>query len=153
MRITTAALAAAAILFMAAEANAGGGAVTGGDATAMIAGRQAGMRMSGAIMASMKAAIDAKADVKTQTFAARSLAAWARAVPGMFAEGSNVPSTEALPAVWTDRAGFEAKAAAYADAAAKLGDAAKAGDADAFAAQWTAVRTACGACHDAYKKP
>ena len=99
----------------------------------------------------MKAVIDSGADVKTQAFAARSLAAWAKAVPGMFPAGSE--GGGALPTVWSDRAGFEARAAGYAAAAGKLADAAKAGDVAAFAAAFGEVRTACSACHDSYKKP
>jgi cytochrome c556 len=147
MRIGTAALAMAAMVFVGATAHAG----EGSDASATIAGREAGMRMSGAIMGNMKAVIDAGGDVKTQGFAARSLAGWAKAIPGMFPAGSE--GGDALPTVWSDRAGFEARAAAYAAAAGRLADAAKAGDAAGFAAAWSEVRTACGACHDSYKKP
>lgn len=158
MRIGTLALATAAVFFTGVVASGEGRAVpppltvTGADATGVIAGRQAGMRMSGAIMGGIKGAIDRGDDVKAQAFAARALAGWAKAVPGMFPVGSDVAPTDALPAVWADRAGFEAKAAAYADAATKLADLAKAGDTAGFAAQWAVVRTTCGACHDAYKK-
>jgi cytochrome c556 len=149
MRIGTAALAAAALLFAGAAAHAGDGA----DASGVIAGRQAGMLMSGGLMGGFKGAIDRGDDVKSQAFPARALATWAKAIPGMFPAGSGEGDTDALPAVWSDRAGFEAKAAAYAEAAAKLAELAKAGDKAGFAAQFQVVRGACGACHDSYKKP
>ena len=147
MRYGLGALAAAAMVFATAAASAGDGK----DASGTIAGREAAMMMSGALMGSMKGAIDRGDDVKSQGFAARTLAGWAKAIPGMFPAGSE--GGDALPAVWSDRAGFEAKATAYAAAATKLADAAKAGDKPGFAAAWGEVRTACGACHDSYKKP
>lgn len=149
MRIGTAALAAAGLLLIGAAAHAGEGADTSG----VIEGRQAGMMLSGALMGQIKGAIDRGDDLKSLGFATRALANWARAVPGMFPEGSVEGDTDALPAVWTDRAGFEAKAAAYADATAKLAELARAGDAAGFAQQFGVVRGTCQSCHDTYKKP
>jgi cytochrome c556 len=153
MRIGTIALAASAALLVTTAASGGHAAVAGPDLTGVVKGRQAGMRMSGAIMAGIKGAIDRGDDVKTQVFAARALTSWANALPGMFPEGSNIAPTEAMPTVWTDGAGFKAKADAYAAATTKLGAAAQAGDKAAFAAAWAEVRGTCGACHDAYKEP
>jgi cytochrome c556 len=148
MRYGTAALAAAAIMFATAAASAGEDKPAAG----VIEGRQAAMRMSGAVLGAMKGAIDRGDDVKNQGFPASALASWAKAIPGMFPAGSAGPDSGALPAVWSDRAGFEAAAAAYAAAAGKLGDAARAGDTAAFAAAWTQVRATCGGCHDKYKQ-
>ncbi len=156
MRIGTLAFAASAMLLIGTAASASGGKAQAGpglDASGAIAGRQAGMRMSGALMGAIKGGIDRGDDVKTFAFAARSLAGWAKAVPGMFPEGSGVAPSNALPVVWSDRAGFEAKAAAYATEAGKLADLAKASDTAGFAAQWAVVRASCNACHDVYKKP
>ncbi len=123
------------------------------DADALIAARQAGFRLAGANFGAMKAAIDAKGDVKAQAFAARALAGWAKAMPGLFPAGSDGGTTTAAPALWSDRAGFEKAAATFQTEAGKLADLAKAGDADGFAAQWTVVRGTCGACHTAYRVP
>jgi cytochrome c556 len=154
MRIGTIALAASALLLVTTAASAGGHAAAAGpDLSGVVKGRQAGMRMSGAIMGGIKGAIDRGDDVKTQAFAARSLAGWANALPGMFPEGSNVAPTEAMPAIWTDWAGFKAKSDAYVAATAKLVAATQSGDKAAFAAAAGEVRAACGACHDAYKQP
>jgi cytochrome c556 len=156
MRIGTVGLAAAALLLATAAASARESkavSVDATDAAGVIAGRHAGMLMSAALMGGIKAAIDRGDDVKTQAFAARALAGWAKAVPGMFPDGTNLAPTHALPAVWTDRAGFNAKAEAYAAATAKLVTAAGAGDKEAFAAAFGEIRGACGACHDAYKQP
>jgi cytochrome c556 len=117
----------------------------------IVAARQSAYALSGANFASMKAAADAGADVHALVFPARALARWARTLPTLFPAGTNLPSSHALPTVWSDRAGFEARAAAYAEAARLLAEAAQSGDRAAFLAQWTAVRAACGACHDTYK--
>ena len=120
---------------------------------AIVAGRQAGFLLSGATFASMKGAIDRGEDVKGQQFAARALARWARTVPSVFPKGTDVAPTAALPLVWSDRKGFEAKAADYAAAAIKLAQLANAGDKAGFAAQWAETRKTCSACHDTYRKP
>lgn len=157
MRIGTIALAASAILFAAAAASASGGAGAGAgttaaaDPVALVKGRQAGMRMSGALMGSIKGAIDRGDDVKPLAFAARSIASWADAIPGLFPEGSNVAPTGALPTVWSDAPGFAAQAAAYKAAADKLSAAAGAGDKAAFAAAFAEVRASCSSCHSDYK--
>lgn len=120
----------------------------------VIKGRQGAMMLSGVAMASIKGAIDAGQPPASQRFATRSLSRWAHAVPGMFPEGSGLEAgvpTNAKPEIWSDRAGFEARAADYATAADRLAELATGDDAEAFAAQWTAVRATCQACHDAYK--
>lgn len=117
-----------------------------------IAARQAAFALSAATFGGMKGAIDRQESVRTQVFAARALAKWANALPSMFPEGSGEGATRAKPEIWTDRAGFEAKAAAYAAAATTLAEKAAADDAEGFAAQWQAVRETCGSCHTAYRK-
>jgi cytochrome c556 len=117
----------------------------------IVAARQSAYTLSGGAFASMKFAADAGADVRSLVFPARALARWARTLPGMFPAGTNLPSSHALPAVWSDRAGFEARAAAYAAAAERLAETAQSGDRAAFLIQWAAVRATCGACHDSFK--
>ena len=126
----------------------------GGDAAGIIAGRQAGMMLSGVAMGAMKAAIDAGQAPSTQRFNSRAVARWAHAVPGMFPADSGPGAgveTHAKAEVWSDRAGFEARAADYAAAADWLAELAAGEDAAAFAAQWTVVRQSCQSCHDVYK--
>ena len=114
--------------------------------------RRASMFMSGAIMSSMKAGIDAGASPRSQVFPAGTLARWAGALPGVFPAGSgDVTGTKARPEIWTARADFDARAAALAAAATRLQELAQADDAAGFAAQWTEVRASCQSCHDAYK--
>lgn len=154
MRRTTMGLAAAALMLAGSvAASAGGHAAAPDSQSDVIAGRQAAFRMSGALMGSMGAVAKSGGDVKTQAFAARALASWAKALPGMFPAGSTAANSAALPAIWSDRATFEARAADYAAAADKLAELAKAGDNAGFAAQLGAVGKTCGACHDGYRKP
>ena len=151
MRVGWAALAIATLGFGVAVAGQQATTVPQ-DARSIVEARRAAYMMSGANMAAMKRAIDAGEDVRPLTFAARSLAGWALALPGMFPKGSDVAPSVALPAVWSDRAGFEAKAADYAAAADRLAKLAAANDKQGFAEQWAVVRKSCADCHAGYKK-
>ena len=133
----------------------GGAANAQGEGAAgVVKGRQAGMMLSGVAMGAIKASIDAQQAPSTQRFNSRALARWAHAVPGMFPAGSGAEAgvpTHAKPEIWSDRAGFEARAADYAAAADRLAELAAGDDAAAFSAQWTVVRASCQACHTPYK--
>ena len=116
----------------------------------IVAARQSAFHLSAATLGGLKPVIDGAGDVKPLAFAARGLARWARTLPRMFPEGTS-EGTRARPEIWTNRADFEAKAAAYAAAADSLAAAAQAGDKTAFAERWEAVRGTCNACHDLYR--
>jgi len=117
----------------------------------VVAARRTAMFLSGGSLAAMKSAADGGGDLKLLVPGARGLERWAGILPGMFPAGTDVGPTAARPDVWSDRAGFEAAAAAYGRAAGQLAAAADAGDRAAFQARWTEVRGTCGACHDNYK--
>ena len=119
----------------------------------IVAARQSAFALSNADFAQMKAQAEAGVDVHTLAFPARVLARWARTLPAMFPAGTNLPGSKALPPVWSDRAGFEARAAAYAAAATALVEAAQSGDRAAFTTQWAAVRQTCSDCHATYRAP
>jgi cytochrome c556 len=59
--------------------------------------------------------------------------------------------TEALPAIWTNRADFDAKMADFQREAAALAQVAASGDVDATKAQFGTTAGTCKACHDKYK--
>jgi cytochrome c556 len=120
----------------------------------IVAARQAAFHLSGAAMGNMKAAIDRGDDPKTQAYAARGVAKWARALPTMFpvATAAVTPS-RAKAEIWANKADFEAKAAAYAEAATALAAAAAGGDKAAFASAHVATGATCKACHDLYQAP
>jgi cytochrome c556 len=78
----------------------------------------------------------------------------AKALPTWFPAGSGQsadPKSEALPVVWTDAAGFQAKAKTFADAAAKFDAIAQSGNAAAVGAAFHDVGAACKGCHETYK--
>ncbi|MBV9346337.1 MAG: cytochrome c [Pseudolabrys sp.] len=67
-----------------------------------------------------------------------------------FAPGTGrdaVPKTRATPAVWTQRADFEAALMRLITETDAIGSAAKSGNLDAVKAQWLKVAEACGGCH------
>ena len=68
-----------------------------------------------------------------------------------FPEGSETGmETEAAPAIWSDRAGFEAKIAAL-KASADAGVAAAPADLDGLKAVFGPLTQNCGACHETYR--
>jgi cytochrome c556 len=127
--------------------------VSGPDA---IAARQAGMDMSVITLRSMGDAMKAGAETKSQGFEAAVLAKWAKAVPQMFppgtVKGETSTNTQALPAIWRERAGFDRAAANYTVATARLVALATANDTAGFIKQLEEVNQACMSCHTRYKE-
>lgn len=135
-----------------AEEAAGTGA--GQSPQQLVAARQAAFHLSAAAMGNMKGAIDRGDDPKSQAFAARGVAKWAKALPGTFPDSTaSVTPSRARGEIWANRSDFEARAAAYAQAADALVAAAVAGDKAAFAAAHAATVATCKACHDLYQAP
>jgi len=120
-----------------------------------VAARQASLDMSVIAFGALQNAARTGADVSKSVYTATGLARWAKVLPTLFpagtGEGSVSVMTQARPMIWSDRAGFEARAANYAAQTEKLVQLAKAGDADGFKAQVGEVSKACDACHAAYK--
>jgi len=132
----------------------GGAAAASPSPQQVVAARQAALHLSGAAMGNMKAAIDRGDEPKTQAYAARGVAKWARALPTTFpASTQGIMPSRARAEIWADKADFEAKAAAYAAAAEALAAAASGGDKAAFAAAHAATVATCKACHDLYQAP
>lgn len=120
-------------------------------AAEIVAARRAAMMMSGATFGALRAQANAE-NLKRAGFPARGLNAWAKAIPGMFPPGTEIPPTEALPVVWTDRAGFETAAQTLAIATSAVSQAVAANDKTAYAAALDQVGKACSGCHDKYRK-
>lgn len=73
-------------------------------------------------------------------------------VEALFPAGSETGDTKASPKIWEDMAGFKAAEAKFeADVAAAIAAAPQ--DLDAFKAQFGAVASNCGACHQTYRLP
>ena len=120
-------------------------------AAELVAARQAGMDMSAATLTLLKNASSNKVPLKNLAFPAGGLAKWATALPTLFADSTKGAKSEAKPEVFTDRAGFNAKAQAYIDATKALAAAAAADDKPAFDAALASTGAACKGCHDSYK--
>jgi cytochrome c556 len=123
-------------------------------AAEIVAARQAAFAMSAATLGSIKTVLDSDRPIDGLAFTAGGLNRWATALPSMFPAGTGpdaIPTTRAKSEIWSDRAGFEAKAAEYQAATARLRDAVTAGDRAAANEAWTAARATCGSCHDAYR--
>jgi cytochrome c556 len=121
-----------------------------------IAARQASLDMSSITFRSMGDAMKAGREAKSQGYAAAALAKWAKALPRMFppgtGKGETPANTQALTAIWRDRAGFDQTAANYAAATARLAALAAANDTAGFTRQLEEVNQACGFCHSRYKE-
>jgi cytochrome c556 len=122
----------------------------------VIAARQASLDMSSITFRAMGDAMKAGREAKSQGYAAAALAKWAKALPRMFpagtGEGETSTNSQALPAIWRDRAGFDLTAANYADATARLAAQAAANDTAGFTRQLEEVDQVCRSCHARYKE-
>jgi cytochrome c556 len=138
-----------ALLTVVLLASAGAARADGPD---LIELRQAGQDLVLGTFGGIHAVVDANGDIKKLDGSAKALQRWMMIFPSLFPAGTEQGhDTKALPAVWSDRAGFEKAAATFSDAAGKLADIAKTGDTNAFAAQVKVVGNACGACHHDYR--
>lgn len=93
-------------------------------------------------------------DLDTAEFAKRAahVAALAKMLDEGFPPGSDKGAdTEALPAIWTERADFDKKMAAFVTETAALATLSAGGDIDAIKAQFGKTAATCKACHDDYK--
>lgn len=94
-------------------------------------------------------------DAQVASAAAANLAALAAIdQAGYWVEGTDtsIEGSRAMPAIWSDMAGFEAEQVKLADTTAAL--AAVAGDGlDAMKAAFGPVGQSCGSCHESYRQP
>jgi len=122
----------------------------------IVKARQASLEMSAVTFGAMKQALAGGTAASELGFQAHALANWSAALPTLFPAGTGQGQagvdTKAKPEIWTNRAGFDAKAADYAAATAKLADLAKAGDTPGFTAQFAVVKKTCDACHSDFKE-
>lgn len=151
--ILVGALLAACVIAIAGNVQRAGAQSAGLTADQYIAIRKAGQDLVGANFADMKRAVDAHTmDVKPFKDNANAIVAWFKVFPSLFPPGTDKGDTKALPAVWSDRAGFEKAAADVRTAAAALARAADSNDSSAFAAAFQETGKACGACHRNYRQ-
>lgn len=151
--IALAALATTAIAVQAQTKPAKPAAAAAPTAEEIVAARQSAMVMSVGATSAMRSAAANGTPVKNLAFVANGLAKWGTALPAMFAPSTAKVPSRAKPEVWTDQAGFAAKAKDFADATAALAAAAKADDKDGFAAALASTNASCKGCHDAFQAP
>lgn len=122
----------------------------------IVAARQASFHMSAVTLGAIKTQLDAGAPSQGTGFAAAGLNKWATVLPTMFPAGTGSDAlpgvTKARPEIWTNRADFDAKAAAYVAATADLQAKVAASDTPGALEAWAAVRGTCQSCHDAYRE-
>ena len=117
-----------------------------------IAVRQAGQDLLFGTFTGIRGVVAAKGDITKLEQPAKAMARWIRVFPSLFPPGSDKGEhTKALPAIWSNHAGFVKAADRLAVAADKLATDAKAGNRDAVVAQIKVVGHACGACHREFK--
>jgi cytochrome c556 len=143
-------------LIVAVVAGLAAGGMVGGATVAfaqadVIKERQENRKQAGATMRAIKGVIDAKGDVKTIVPQAAKLKELEVAFIKLFPAGSDKGETKALPAIWTDMAGFQATNKAANDAYDKLAVAAGSGDLAAVTVAFGDTGKACGACHDKFR--
>jgi cytochrome c556 len=119
----------------------------------LVLARQAGMAMSASTLNLLRGASTNGTPLKNLAFPAGGLAKWAAAAPALFADSTRTATSRALPAVWTNKADFAAKAKAFADSTKALANAAKAEDKAAFDAALASTAASCKGCHDTYQAP
>jgi len=131
------------------------GAMVGGATIALaqadvVKERQENRKQTAAAMRAIKGVIDAKGPTAPAVEQAAKLKTLEAAFVKMFPPGSD-KDTKALPAVWTDMAGFQAASKAADAAYDKLAAAAGSGDQAALATAFADTGKACGACHDKFR--
>lgn len=94
---------------------------------------------------------DSNGDLNAIADQANKMAALDKAFAGLFPPDSDKDAkTLAAPAIWSDRAGFDAANQRATDAALKLATLAKDGKRDALADQYRELGKTCGECHRSY---
>jgi len=138
-----------------ALAAAGTMALAAPSASSAIAQRQAGFKDMGRAMKVLKGQVSSgTVDRAAAVAAAKTIAANARTQKTLFPAGSGASSgvkTDALGAVWSDRATFDAQMAKLAAEADKLVSVAGTGNGSALDAQFTATGKVCSACHRQFR--
>ena len=112
----------------------------------LVDARQAAMKEDGGILRGAKDLSGAEAVAAADTLI-RNFTNF----PALFAEGSIVGDSKALPVIWEDWDGFTAIFATALQGAKDMRAAAEAGDAAAYAAALQTIGGTCGQCHQNYR--
>ena len=118
----------------------------------VVQARRATYFLSTQAVGQIKAGIEEGGDLRRTISGAKMLAGWAKVLPTMFPEGTNIEGSRALDRVWSDRAGFEALADDYRQAAEDLAQIAASGDRSDTHAAFKKMASTCHACHTQYRE-
>lgn len=132
------------------------GAMVGGTTLALaqgdaIAQRKQNRKDTGAAFAAVRKIVTDKAPTAGAVRHAAKLKELEAAFMKLFPPGSDKGETKALPAIWTDMAGFQAASKAADAAFDKLAVAAGSGDMALLATAAGDVGKACAGCHNTYR--
>ena len=122
----------------------------------IVSARKAAMTMSLITIGDLKRRVEKGAPASEQSFLARSLANWARALPGMFpagTAGTDKPFDDhARPEIWTQWPAFERCASDYIEKTEKLKELTTEGkDPAAVKMQIDLVSRSCNGCHEPFR--
>ena len=123
----------------------------GTDPAQIIRERREGLKAVGAHMEAMGAIAQARGDTAPAVARIDAIQAFFVNFPDRFPASTQAGDTKALPAVFTDRAGFAAAHGGLASPLANLRAVAASGDSAAFGPALQQMGAACGACHRAYR--
>ena len=112
--------------------------------------RQALMKSNGASAGTLNKMVTGEVpfDAAAATSALETIAQNVAAFPTLFPEGSDIGETRAGPAIWSDRAGFEAAAAKLVADATAAASITTLGDLEAA---FPTIGGDCGGCHREYR--
>jgi cytochrome c556 len=132
-----------------------GTAAAQADLSRTVTERREGLRGVGQQMEAMAAIARAGSDprpaVERVEAVQRFFVNFGQRFPAGTQQGAAGLDTRALPAIWTDRAGFDRVEAALTPRLAALREAAASGNAQNFAQALQATGAACGDCHRPYR--
>lgn len=127
----------------------------GPSAVSVVAARQTGFKKMGGAMKLLRDQLASGAPSKPlMVSAAQTMATAAREQAKLFPAGSGPGAgvkTDALPAVWSNRAAFDAAMGRLIAESTKLATVAGSGDAAAITAQLKATGGTCAACHKQFR--
>jgi len=124
-------------------------------ASATVAARHAGFKKMGGAMKVLKDQLaSGSIDKAAAVAAAKTIATVGKGQPKLFPAGTGPSSgvkTDALPAIWTNKAGFAAQWSKFQVEADKMVAVAATGDATRIGTQFKALGGACGSCHKQFR--
>ncbi len=123
------------------------------DSTPVVEYRQGLMQAFRIHMGGVRAAMSDTAPMGHAEHHAVSFERMALALANTFPEGSLVPESRALPAIWENRDDFMDKVTDLQTASARLVTAAGSGDPDQIGSAMEGIRATCGGCHRLYRGP